>query len=136
MSSPDAGGGLLRWGQSGRYTAWDDRAVITALAGARTGIVTPVRMNPTAGLAIIIDPGWLALVDCGDGTTAVLGSRVAVQVPVMAGGEQDREDVLVTEIIDLEAATWTVQVRPDVGGGLVLGTVRVPAGAEDPGTWS
>ena len=36
---------LLRWGQSGRYAAWDDRQVITALAARSTGIVTPATMT-------------------------------------------------------------------------------------------
>jgi hypothetical protein len=126
MTSPS---GLLRWGQSGKYTAWDDRAVIKALSGARTGIVVPVQMASAPGLAIIVNAGWLALADCGDGSVAVLTSQVAVRVPVAAGGDVAREDLLVA-VSDLEAATWTLQVQADVGGGLVLGTVRVPAGAE------
>lgn len=51
MTTPS---GLLRWGQSGRYSAWDDRQVITALAGRRRGIVTPVRLSPVLGLGIYI----------------------------------------------------------------------------------
>ena len=59
--------GLLRWGQSGRYSAREDRQVITALAGERAGIVTAVRLSPALGLGIAVDPGWLAIAECGDG---------------------------------------------------------------------
>ena len=77
MTTP---GGLLRWGQAGRYAARDDRLVITALAGTRTGIVTPVRLTPGGGLDITVDADWLALADCGDETIAVLTSPVAASV--------------------------------------------------------
>jgi hypothetical protein len=126
--------GLLRWGQAGRYTAWDDRQVITALAGGRTGIIHPVSMAPAAGLALTVDAGWLAVADAGDGTVAVLTSPVAIQVRVAPGGAAAREDELVAQIIDAEAAQWAIAVLPpgwSAGGqgGIVLGWVHVPPDA-------
>jgi hypothetical protein len=126
--------GLLRWGQAGKYTAWDDRQVITALAGGRTGIIHPVSMAPAAGLAITVDAGWLAVADAGDGSVAVITSPVAIQVRVAPGGAAAREDELVAQIIDAEAAQWAIAVLPpgwSAGGqgGIVLGWVHVPPGA-------
>jgi hypothetical protein len=125
--------GLLRWGQAGRYTAVDDRLVITALAGGRNGIVRPVQMNAATGLAITIEAGWLAVADCADGTCAVLASDNAIEVRALAGGAQDRRDEVVAEITDPETAQWSVSVlAPGSGvttGGIVLGWVHVPPGA-------
>jgi hypothetical protein len=127
MTTP---GGLLRWGQEGRYTAWDDRSVITALAGRQTGIVTPVQLSEGTGLTVNLAPGWLALADCGDATVAVLTSPVYLQVTPAAGGAQAREDEIWAEITDPEAAQYQLTIGP--GGprtGVMLGTVRVPPGA-------
>ena len=126
--------GLLRWGQAGRYTALDDRLVITALAGGRSGVVRPVRMVPSTGLAITLDAGWLAVADCADGTCAVLSSVNAIEVRVAPGGETDRQDEVLAEVIDPETAQWAVSVLPpgagtEGSGGIVLGWVTVPAGA-------
>jgi hypothetical protein len=127
MTTP---GGLLRWGQQGRYTAWDDRSVITALAGRQTGIVTPVQLSPVGGLLVVIAPGWLALADCGDATVAVLTSPVTLQVNVAAGGAQAREDEIWAEITDPEAAQYRLTVGPaGPRPGVMLATVRVPPGA-------
>jgi len=82
--------GLLRWGQSGRYSAREDRQVITALAGRRAGIVTPVRLSPALGLGIAVDPGWLAIAACGDGTVAVLTSDDGAEVQAAQGGAEAR----------------------------------------------
>jgi hypothetical protein len=127
--------GLLRWGQAGRYTALDDRLVITALAGGRNGIVRPVSMAPAAGLAITIEAGWLAVADCADGTCAVLASDNAIEVRVGPGGAADRRDEVLAEVVDPETAQWAVSVMPpgsggaESTGGIVLGWVHVPAGA-------
>ena len=123
--------GLLRWGQSGRYSAWDDRVVLTALAGRRTGVVTPVRMGAAPGLRISIEAGWLAVTDAGDGTVAVITSPISILVDGAPGGLEDRTDELVAEISDPEAATWSLSVLPpgSAGSGIVLGWVHVPAGA-------
>jgi len=122
---------LLRWGQSGRYAAWDDRQVITALAARSTGIVTPVTMSPGDGLNILLDPGWLALADCGDGTVAVLTSPITLEAIAAPGGADDRTDELWAVIVDPEAAEYRLAVRiaGAAGAGVMLGTVEVPAGA-------
>jgi hypothetical protein len=122
---------LLRWGQSGRYAAWDDRMVITALAARSTGIVTPAVLSPGEGLNILVDPGWLALADCGDGTVAVLTAPVTLEAPAYAGGEEDRTDELWAVIVDPEHAEFRLAVRAEGlgGAGVMLGTVEVPAGA-------
>jgi hypothetical protein len=127
MTTP---GGLLRWGQSGRYAARDDRQVITALAARRVGIVTPVRLSPALGLGINIDPGWLALAQCGDGTVAVITSDVDVEVQAAQGGAENREDEIWAVITDPDTATYRLAVLP-AGDyvGVRLALVRVPAGA-------
>lgn len=122
--------GLIRWGQTGRYTAWDDRSVITALAGRGTGIVTPVELSAAGGLRIEVTAGWLALADCGDATVAVLTSPVPMTADAVAGGAEARDDELWALISDLDAAVFRLSVeRPGGHTGVRLGTVRVPAGA-------
>jgi hypothetical protein len=124
--------GLLRWGQSGRYSAREDRQVITALAGKRGGIVTPVRLSPALGLGIIIDRGWRAIAACGDGTVAVLTSDDDAEVMAAQGGSEAREDELWAVVTDPETATYRLAVLPvsaDGYTGVQLGIIRVPAGA-------
>jgi hypothetical protein len=127
--------GLLRWGQSGRYSGWDDRVVITALSGRRTGVIVPVRVAAAAGLTITLDAHWLAVASCGDGTTAVITSPVAVSVPVTPADPDAtavRVDELRAEIADPDAASWRLSVSAAGVGeesGLVLGWVHVPPGA-------
>jgi hypothetical protein len=122
--------GLLRWGQSGRYNAHDDRQVITALAARRSGIVTPVRLSPALGLGIVIDAGWLAIGECGDGTVAVVTSDVDAEVQAAQGGAENREDEIWAVITDPDTATFRLAVLP-AGDytGVRLALVRVPAGA-------
>ena len=123
---------LLRWGQSGRYSAWDDRAVITALAGRVTGVVTPAVLSAGAGVVIQVDAGWLALADCGDGTVAVLTSPVGMTADALPGDpDADRTDELWAVITDPEAAQYLLRVYPPGGNhqGVQLGTIEVPAGA-------
>ena len=128
MSTPQ----LLRWGQSGRYAAWDDRIVITALAARSTGVVTPAVLSAGQGLTVAADAGWLALADCGDGTVAVLTSPVGMEATATAGGAEDRTDELWAEITDPESAAFVLRIYPSGGDhlGVVLGTIEVPAGAE------
>ena len=104
--------GLLRWGQSGRYSAREDRQVITALAGKRAGIVTAVRLSPALGLGIAVDPGWLAIAECGDGTFAVLTSDDGAEVQAAQGGAEAREDELWAIVTDPEAAQYRLAVLP------------------------
>jgi hypothetical protein len=124
--------GLLRWGQAGSYDAIDDRSVITALAGGRVGLVQPPTMAAGAGLVVNIGP-WLALVDAGDGTTAVIGDRDSQAIPVAAGTASARTETLWADI-NPEAATWgPLQVlgAPALVGraGVALGTITTPANA-------
>jgi hypothetical protein len=125
--------GLLRWGQSGRYAAWDDRQVITALSGAATGVVKAATATAGDGLAFVVDAGWLALADCGDGTVAVLTSPVAVEALALPGDDDaDRADELWAVITDPEAAQFRLAVLSpgDDRQGVRLGAVAVPAGAQ------
>jgi hypothetical protein len=127
MSTPS---GLLRWGQAGRYSAFDDRVVITALAGGRTGVIRPARLAAAAGLKITVAGGWVAVGDCHDGTVAVLAGTVAVEADAAPGGDQARTDELIAEIVDPETARWALSVQPPgTRLGVVLGWVDVPAGA-------
>jgi hypothetical protein len=127
--------GLLRWGQAGRYTAWDDRQVITAVTGNNTGIVTPVLLSPGDGLGIIIDAGWLAIAPCGDGTVAVLSSAVTLQVDAAPGGAAARTDELRAEIADPDSGLFTVSVLPAGAStsGILLGHIGVPVNATNSG---
>jgi hypothetical protein len=124
---------LLRWGQAGRYAAWDDRQVITALSGRATGVVTPVVLSPGVGLHFSVDAGWLAIADCGDETVAVLASPLGMDVSADVGGGEDRTDELWAEVLDPEAATFRLNVHPpgDNPLGVLLATIEVPAGATD-----
>jgi xanthosine utilization system XapX-like protein len=124
--------GLLRWGQAGRYAAWDDRQVITALAGAQSGVVRAVVLSPNGPLEIMIDPAWLALASCADGTVAVLTSPVAMVVGVLPGDDDDdRTDELWAEVLDPETALFQLAVQqPDPDRrGVLLATIEIPAGA-------
>ena len=129
MSTP---GTLIRWGQSGRFSAWDDRQVITALSGRASGVVTPVAMTAGQGFGITVDAGWLAIADCGDGTVAVLASPVAAAVFGLPGDDDaDRTDELWAEITDVESAQFRLAVYPpgEPRLGVLLGLIEVPAGA-------
>src|SRR5262245_17224250 len=99
--------GLLTWAQPGRYTGFDDRTVITALAAGRTGVVAPVALAGGPGLTIVADHGWMAVVPCGDGTVAVAVGSVAVQVQAAAGGSSGRtDDLRVTAPNPDDAGLW------------------------------
>jgi hypothetical protein len=105
--------------------------VITALAGGRLGLVRPPTMAPGAGLTVNLGP-WLALVNAGDGTTAVIGDRTARVLPVVAGGAAARSETLWADV-DADAADWHTHVltAPELVGrtGLALGTIDTPANA-------
>jgi hypothetical protein len=125
---------LLRWGQSGRYAAWDDRQVITALSGANEGVIRAVVMTAGDALTIVVDPGWLAIGTSGDDTFAVLTSPVTTEVQASPGGGQARDDELWAVVTDPETAQFRLAVlRADEAAegaaGVRLGTVEVPAGA-------
>src|SRR5215475_7348349 len=129
MTTPTVG--LLTWAQPGRYTGLDDRGVITALAGGRSGVVAPVALTPGPGLTIVADRGWMAVVPCGDGTVAVAVGQIAVQVQAAAGGASARtDDLQVTAPNPDTAGVWQLAVVPhNTPGGVLLATIDVPANA-------
>jgi hypothetical protein len=108
--------------------------VIAALmAGGRAtgGLVTPPTFTAATGLSFTIGP-WLALVDCGDGTKAVIGSRAAQVIDETAGGGSARADVVWADISP-DAATFTISLITEAAmvgrAGVFLGLILVPAGA-------
>jgi hypothetical protein len=126
--------GLLEWGQAGQFNAIDDRSVIAALfaSGVGTGgLVIPPTLTAGSGLAVTIGP-WQAVVDCGDGTRAVIGSRASATFNETAGGASARADVLWADISP-DNATWTVSLITEAAmagrTGVFLGLILVPASA-------
>jgi hypothetical protein len=124
--------GLLAWGQAGQYDANDDRAVITALANQRNGVVSQCAMGAGTGLMIHIYAGWLAVADCGDSTIGVIGSRVPLDVPVPAGPPTGTQTWYIWADVNPDAATFTISaIAPadaDGRSGVQLGTVTAHAG--------
>lgn len=128
--------GLLAWGQAGQYNAVDDRMVINALygdannrcAGTRAGLV--VAPTLTAGSGLVVNIGaWTAVVDCGDGTKAVVGTRVTTTIDETASGAA-RTDVLWADI-NPDNATHQVSIITEAAmvgrAGVFLGLIIVPA---------
>src|SRR5215467_15350155 len=96
MTTPS---GKLMWGQAGAYDGIDDRAVIRAVTGGRVGMVAAATVTPATGLQMTVGAGWLAIVDCGDGTSAVIGSRTAQVVTGLAGpGSGTRVDYIWADV--------------------------------------
>jgi hypothetical protein len=126
--------GLLEWGQAGNFNAIDDRAAIAALYGSGSGLgglVVPPALTAGAGLVVNVGP-WSAVVDCGDGTRAVIGSRASATFNETAGGASPRADVLWADI-NPDGATWTMNVITEAAmagrAGVFLGLILVPASA-------
>ncbi len=128
--------GLLAWGQSGVYNGVDDREVILALYASgrgqpRGGLVIAPTLTPASGLTFTIGP-WAAVVDCGDGTKAVIGSRSTTSIDVNAGGGSARADVLWADISP-DPATYQVSIITEAAmagrAGVYLGLILVPASA-------
>jgi hypothetical protein len=128
MTTPS---GLLAWGQAGHYDAVDDRIVITALAGGSAGLVVPPTLTAQAGLTVRMGP-WVAIVDCGDLTRGVIGTRDQQNIDVPAGGGATRTDIIWADI-DPDGGLYSVALYPQsatVGRpGVALGSIVVPAGA-------
>jgi hypothetical protein len=127
--------GLLAWGQAGNYNGIDDRLVLRALTELTPAPLFGVALPPTlsAGSGLTINIGaWNAIVDCGDGTSAVIGSRSATTCAETAGGASQRTDYIWADI-NPDGATWTINVITQAAAsgrtGIQLGTVVVPAGA-------
>jgi hypothetical protein len=126
--------GLLAWGQAGQYNGIDDRSAIAALYGSGSGLgglVSPPTLTAGSGLAVTMGP-WLAVVDCGDGTRAVIGSRASATFNETAGGASARADVLWADISP-DNATWTLSLITEAAmagrTGVFLGLILVPASA-------
>jgi hypothetical protein len=129
MTTPS---GLLAWGQSGNYNAVDDRSVITALANSRNGVVIPCPLSAGSGLTVNVGAGWLAVANCGDGTSGVIGSRVAIPVAVPAGPATGTLTSYIWADVNPDAATFTINVITPAAAagrsGVQLGTVLANAG--------
>jgi hypothetical protein len=125
--------GRLAYGQAGIYDAIDDRAVIAAVTGYRTGMVGTVRAAAGAGLNITITGGWLGVADCGDRTSGVVGSVSDLSVQANPGPPTGtREDLIWCEV-EPDEGTWHLEVIPastSAGrAGLPVAAVTVPANA-------
>ncbi|HEX4399686.1 MAG TPA: hypothetical protein VH136_18750 [Trebonia sp.] len=129
MTTPS---GLLAWGQAGEYNAVDDRSVITALANTRNGVVIAAALSAGSGLVVNIASGWLAVANCGDGTCAVIGSRVAQSVTVPAGPSSGSLTSYIWADVNPDSALYTVNVITPAQAagrsGVLLGTVIANAG--------
>lgn len=125
--------GLLMWGQAGVYNAVDDRLAVAGMVDSQVGVVRPPTVEPGNGLDLTIQPPWLAVADCGDGTRAVCGSR-QTHTLTETGGPQtgQRIDHIWCETRP-DDGLWLLKLVPEaqtVGlPGVSLGRVTVPAGA-------
>jgi len=125
--------GLLAWGQGGIYDAIDDRQVIAAVTRSRVGLAWPIIVRAGAGLDVIITGGWFGVTDCGDRTSAVVGSRTDQTVSANPGAATTtREDVIWVEP-QPDQGTWTMRVIPAADlaaqAGLIIGRISVPPNA-------
>lgn len=135
MTTPAAGDAMM-WSQAQEYDAHDDRLVIAALAGRSRGLVRAPSFTAATGMTLTLGP-WHAIVDAGDGTAAVLGSRVPQLWTVAAGTSAQRVDHLFAEMTSADAGGWV----PHIGNaasltgklGVLLGRVTVPANANSLG---
>jgi hypothetical protein len=130
MTTPS---GLLSWGQAGAYDAIDDRQVIAAVTGYRTGLANSVNIVAGTGLQMTVKAGWSAVVDCGDGTSSVASSRTDQVVTGLAGPASGSRTDLIWLDISPDNATWSMSVinSPPAQGrtGIALATLTVPQGA-------
>jgi hypothetical protein len=125
--------GLLAWGQAATYDAADDRAVIAAVTGGRTGLAAPAAVVAGSGLQVIVSAGWLGVADCGDRTSAVVGSRLEQVTSALPGPASGvREDMLWCDV-EPDEGEWTLTVIPASSSagrpGLPLAFITVPANA-------
>lgn len=124
--------GSLAWGQAGIYDAIDDRLVIAAVTRNRTGLTWPVVARAGTGLNVIVEGGWVGVTDCGDRTSAVVGSRTdttTVAIPGPATGE--RRDLIWVDP-QPDEGRWTMRVINESAQpafGLALAVIIVPANA-------
>lgn len=125
--------GRLVWGQAGVYDAIDDRAVIAAVTGYRTGLVRPVEVTAGAGLNVVIAGGWLGVADCGDRTSAVVGSLIEAVVQAIPGPPTGERVDYVWCDVEPDEGQWSLAVIPaaEAAGrpGIPLASITVPANA-------
>lgn len=126
--------GLLAYGQAGVYNAVNDRQVITALIdNAIGGVVRPAGVSAGAGLTVNVAAGWLAVASCGDGTNAVIGSRMSHTVQETAGPATGTRNDLLWADTAPDDGRWTLRIirEDEMPGrsGLPLARITVPAGA-------
>lgn len=130
MTTPS---GLAMWGQAGSYNGIDDRAVIRAVTGGRTGLCIVPTVNAASGLNLTLKAGWLGVADCGDGTSLVVGSRTDQTVAGLAGPPTGTRTDLLWCDIQPDSATWSLSVINQSAAtgrsGLALATLTVPANA-------
>lgn len=125
--------GLLMWGQAGIYNAVDDRMIIAALSDSMIGVVRPTSLTPGPGLTLNVAAGWLGVADCGDGTSAVVGSRQTHSLTETGGPPSGtRIDHVWIDTLPNDGE-WEMRLVPEgqtIGRpGMSLGRVIVPAGA-------
>ena len=122
--------GRLAWGQAGVYDAIDDRAVIRALSGGRLGLVAPVSIAAGAGLNVVIAGGWLGVADCGDRTSAVVGSQAENVVQANPGPATGERTDYVWCDLEPDDGTWSLAVIPAATSagrpGIPIATIVVP----------
>jgi hypothetical protein len=130
MTTPS---GLLSWGQAGAYDAIDDRQVIAAVTGYRTGLANSITIVAGTGLQMTVKAGWSAVVDCADGTSSVASSRTDQVVTGLAGPASGSRTDLIWLDVSPDNATWSMSVinSPPAQGrtGIALATLTVPQGA-------
>lgn len=125
--------GLLAWGQGGIYDAIDDRLVISAVTRYRTGLTWPIEVAAGAGLNVIVRGGWLGVADCGDRTSAVVGSRTDTTVIAIPGpGTGSREDLIWVDV-QPDEGRWLMRVITEAESagrsGLLIGRITAGPGS-------
>jgi hypothetical protein len=125
--------GRLAWGQAGVYDAIDDRAVIAAVTGGRTGLVGTISVAAGSGLNVVIDGGWLGVADCGDGTSGVVGTGQNTVVQANPGNPTGERIDLIWCDVEPDEGAWSLVVIPQAEAagrpGIPVATIRVPANA-------
>ena len=125
--------GPLAWGQAGIYDAIDDRLVIAAVTRYRTGLTWPIEAAAGTGLNVIVRGGWVGVADCGDRTSAVVGSRVDTTVTAIPGLATGSREDLIWGDTQPDAGTWVMRVITQADAisrfGLEIGRINVPANA-------
>jgi hypothetical protein len=125
--------GPLAWGQAGIYDAIDDRLVIAAVTRYRTGLTWPIEVAAGTGLNVIVRGGWVGVADCGDRTSAVVGSRVDTTVTAIPGPATGSREDLIWVDTQPDQGTWIMRVitETDAAGrfGLGIGRITVPPNA-------